>query len=124
MFDPELLEAAPSYVLDRELGGVGDEHHCHHACLDRIAYDDIGRIRHRTRHVGAEDDDAGLANLANSICDVTAHQRTRQDKSLRAMQPSDRPHSVGKLLLTDERNGVDRDSLATHVVTAAFSDSP
>jgi len=107
-------------VLDRKPSRISHQHDRHHTGLHRVGDDQVGGVRNRARHVGADDDDPRLTDLAHRVGDVAAHQRARKHQHPRAMQPGNRSHCVCQLLLANQRDRVDRDALAADVVAVGL----
>lgn len=111
------LEHSPLQSGEVELGGVRDLHDCHHPCLHWVRDYQVGRIGDAAGHVEADDEESLRPDLAHRSFDVAAHERPGQLEGRGSRQTSDRTNGIGKRLFTYQRNGVDRDALASDVVS-------
>src|ERR1035437_6447538 len=105
-----------------ELGRVGDAHHGHRAGLDRVGDHEIGYVRNGAGHVQRDDRDAELLDLNDGPGDITAHDRAGQQEGASPVEVGHGADCRSKVLLADERNGVDGDLLATEVVAVGLAD--
>src|SRR5664280_1454711 len=104
-----------------ELGRVGDAHHGHRAGLDRVGDHEIGYVWNGAGHVQRDDRDAEFLDLNNGLGDVTAHDRAGHQEGASPVKVGHRADCRRKVLLADERNGVDGDLLAAEVVAVGLA---
>src|SRR5918994_357281 len=109
---------------DIETGRRGDGHHSHHAALDRVAHLQVRGFGYAPGHVQREHDDSLLADLVDGPGNLSTHERARQDERHRSRQASHGPYGPRQVLLADQRDSVDRDTLAADVVAIGFGDRP
>src|SRR5215208_2873623 len=114
--DTRFSEAPAPLAGYVEGGGIRDGHHCHDAALDGVCDHEVRHLGDAAGHVEGEDDDALLSDLAHGPCDFTAHQGPGEHQGDCPRQSRHGPCGGGYVLLTDERDGVHRDLLATDVV--------
>jgi len=88
-------------------GRLGDGHYRHHAGLNGVAYHEIRGVWHAPRHIQADHQQPSLPHFADCSFDITPHQGSRQHEGSRTRQSRHRAHGISKLLLADQRNGVD-----------------
>ena len=82
-------------AIEGELGGFGDCHDGHDACLHRVADDEVRGIGDAAGHIQADHQETLGTDFADRDDDIAAHERPGQDEGADARETGDGTDSAG-----------------------------